>query len=118
MQMIKETLSLIWLPLFGLTVLSSFYVIWTLFDLPPTEEVVEIAKVYFDSYGLWVIFLCAILEGVLLAGWYFPGSFVIVLGVFLAGDDYMQLFLVFLVTTIGLLISYMFNFFVGKYGWD
>ncbi|TSC62364.1 MAG: membrane-associated protein [Parcubacteria group bacterium Athens0416_74] len=117
MQKIRDLVSLIWLPLFGLMALGSFYVVWTLLDLPPTEQVVEIAKVYFDKYGLLTIFICAIIEGILLAGWYFPGSFVIVLGVFLAGDDYRQLVEVFAVTTAGLLLAYMFNYFVGKYGW-
>lgn len=117
MQKIRDLVSLIWLPLFGLLALGSFYVVWTLLDLPPTEQVVEIAKMYFDRYGLLTIFICAIIEGVLLAGWYFPGSFVIVLGVFLAGDDYVQLVEVFAVTTAGLLLAYVFNYFVGKYGW-
>src|SRR3989344_4276903 len=118
MSKFKSTLSLMWLPIFAFTALCSFYVLWALLDLPPKEEVVEIAKLYFEKYGLITIFVCAIIEGALFAGWYFPGSFVIVLGVFLAGDDYVQLFGVFAVTTVGLLIAYMFNFYLGKYGWD
>ncbi len=117
MQSWKNAASAIWLPLFALTILSSFYIVWQLFDLPPQHEVVELARGYFEHYGLIVIFICAVIEGALFAGWYFPGSFVIVLGVFLAGDDYLQLFGVFAVTTAGLLIAYMFNFFLGKYGW-
>src|SRR3989338_8240030 len=117
MRQAKEFISLIWVPIFAFTALVSFYVLWALLDLPPKEEVVEIAKLYFEKYGLITIFVCAIIEGTLFAGWYFPGSFVIVLGVFLAGDDYVQLFGVFAVTTLGLLTSYVFNYYVGKYGW-
>lgn len=117
MESIKNTVALIWLPLLALTILSSFYVVWMLFNLPPKEEVVQQAQLYFEQYGLITIFVCAIIEGMLFVGWYFPGSFVIVLGVFLAGDDYVQLFGVFAVTTVGLLIAYMFNFYLGKYGW-
>ncbi len=117
MHRIKDLLSLIWLPLFSLAALCSFYIVWLLLDLPSENEVIELAKIYFDRYGLFTIFFCAILEGVLLLGWYFPGSFVIVLGVFLAGNDYAQLFGVFTTTTAGFLIAYIFNFYVGAYGW-
>lgn len=117
MEKLKEFLNLLWMPLFGLAVLGFFYGTWTLFNLPPAEEVTEIAKGYFETYGLFVIFICAIIEGLLLAGWYFPGSFVIVLGVFLAHDSYLQVFGVFAATTAGLLIAYAANFFLGKYGW-
>ena len=117
MDSLKKMLPTIWLPLFALTALCSFYIVWLLLDLPPQEEVIRLAQIYFEKYGLLAIFICAIIEGVLFAGWYFPGSFVIVLGVFLAGDDYTQLFGVFAVTTIGLLIAYTVNFYLGKYGW-
>ena len=117
MDSLKKMLPTIWLPLFALTALCSFYIVWLLLDLPPQEEVIRLAQIYFEKYGLLAIFICAIIEGVLFAGWYFPGSFIIVLAVFLAGSDYAQLFGVFAVTTLGLLIAYMFNFYLGKYGW-
>ena len=117
MTSVKKVLHAIWLPLFALAAVGSFYIVWPLLGLPSKEAVVELAKLYFERYGLITIFVSAIIEGVLLAGWYFPGSFVIVLGVFLAGDDYALLFGVFAVTTAGLLIAYTFNFYVGKYGW-
>ena len=117
MRQAKELISLIWLPIFAFAAFASFYAVWGLLGLPPKEEVVEMAKLYFEKYGLITIFVCAIIEGTLFAGWYFPGSFVIVLGVFLAGDDYVQLFGVFAVTTLGLLTSYVFNYYVGRYGW-
>jgi membrane protein DedA with SNARE-associated domain len=114
---VKELLGLIWLPILALAALGIFYGTWTLLNLPPAEEVIEIAKVYFERYGLLVIFVCAIIEGLLLAGWYFPGSFVIVLGVFLAGHDVLQVLGVFATTTAGLLVAYAINFYMGKYGW-
>ncbi len=117
MAKFKHILSLIWLPLFAFAALGSFYLVWSLFDLPPREEFIEIARVYFERYGIMTIFISAILEGILLAGWYFPGSFVIVLGVFLAGNDVEQVVEVALATTAGFLISYTFNFYVGKHGW-
>jgi len=117
MEKLKRVLSLIWLPLFALAALASFYAVWLLLDLPPKDEVIRIAHEYFLHYGLITIFLSAILEGVLLLGWYFPGSLVIVLGVVFAGKDISQLLGVFAVTTLGFFVAYTINFFVGKYGW-
>lgn len=117
MQRIREHLSTIALPLFALAAFASFYAAWALFDLPPKEEVIRLAKIYFDAYGLITVLVCAFLEGVLFAGWYFPGSFVIVLAVIFAGRDPVQIAAITAVVTAGLIASYIFNFFVGKYGW-
>ena len=117
MDGIKNFFSIIWLPLFALTALASFYVVWKLFDLPPQDEVIRLAEVYFDRYGLITVFICAILEAVLFLGWYFPGSLVIVLAVVFAGNDPVQVVGVFSATTLGFFVAYPFNYFVGKYGW-
>ena len=116
-NVVMKLISTIWLPLFALAALASFYGVWFLFDLPPKDEVIRMAQEYYDAYGLITVFISAIIEGVLLAGWYFPGSLVIVLGVVFAGRDIPQLLGVFVATTLGFLISYTFNFYIGKYGW-
>lgn len=113
----RDVFGIIWMPLFALLVFGSFYVVWALLDLPSEDEVLRVAETYFNSYGLLTILIAAILEGILLAGWYFPGSLVIVLGVVLAHNDIRQVIGVFAVTTIGLLIAQIFNFFIGKHGW-
>lgn len=117
MDAVKKILSVLWMPLFGLLALLSFYVVWKFLNLPSEEALIQLAREYFDRYGLLTIFVCALIEGMLFAGWYFPGSFIIVLGVFLAGDNYLHLFGVFAVTTVGLLLAYVCNFYLGKYGW-
>jgi membrane protein DedA with SNARE-associated domain len=116
-QRFKDTLGTLSLPLFAIAAFGLFYIVWALLDLPPKEEVVRLAEIYFDRYGLITVFVCALIESVLFAGWYFPGSLVIVLGVVFAGDDTGQLFGVYAVTTLGFILSYIINFFVGAHGW-
>jgi HAD superfamily phosphoserine phosphatase-like hydrolase len=90
--------------------------LWQLLGLPPQEQLIEMARGYFDKYGLVTIFFASIIEGALLAGWYVPGGLVIFLGVILSHTPE-QAMLSVLATIIGFLIAYKINFFVGKYGW-
>jgi membrane protein DedA with SNARE-associated domain len=105
------------LPLTVLAVFMVFYVAWRFFGLPPEEELIQIASGYFDRYGLWLLLASSIVEGLVLVGWYYPGSLVIFLGVILAGPDVSKVVLAVGTISIGLLISYIGNFFLGKHGW-
>ncbi|TSC86488.1 MAG: membrane-associated protein [Parcubacteria group bacterium Gr01-1014_8] len=113
----KDILAAIWLPLFSLAAFVSFYLVWTLLDLPPQEEIISLAREYFDNYGLLTVFVSAILEAALMVGWYYPGSLVIVLGAIFAGSDLVQLGEVLFITSLGFLVAHTFNFYIGKYGW-
>lgn len=117
MQSVKEFIARIWMPLFSLAAFGAFYLLWFVMDLPPQEEIIVLAREYFEKYGLVTIFISAILEATLMVGWYYPGSLVIVLGAIFAGSDLVQLGKVLLITTLGFLVAHTFNFFVGKYGW-
>ena len=117
MKTTRDYVAAIWLPLFALAVFGIFYLVWTLFDLPSKEEVISLAKVYFERYGMLTIFVSAIIEAMLFAGWYFPGSFVIVLGVIIAHDDPLQVFGVYAATTLGFWVAFAFNYYLGAYGW-
>lgn len=105
------------LPLGILAVLMVFYVAWRFFGLPPEEELIGIARTYFEKYGLWILLLSAIIEGTVLVGWYYPGSLVIFLGVILAGTNIPLVIQAVLTISLGLLIAYVANFFLGKHGW-
>ena len=115
--MTKDTLKKIVLPLIFLGVAVSLFFVWKIFNLPPQEKLIEIARSYFDAYGLITIFISSILEGVLLVGWYYPGSLVIFLGVIFAGHDAVRVTEVISVVTAGFFIAYALNFSLGKYGW-
>lgn len=104
-------------PLSVLGIFLLFYIAWRFFGLPPQEELVEIARYYFDKYGLAILLVSALIEGTVLVGWYYPGSLVIFLGVILAGKDVPRVVEAVIVITAGLFFAYVFNFLLGKYGW-
>src|SRR3989344_5209351 len=111
--MSKNLFKKIALPLLFLGVFLSLYLIWRLLSLPPEDELIQIAKDYFEKYGFLTVFVSAVVEGLLLIGWYYPGSLVIFLGVIFAGKDIPKVVEVVSVVTIGLFIAYIINFFLG-----
>jgi membrane protein DedA with SNARE-associated domain len=113
----RSTLKLIALPLVLLAIFVSLYAIWYLLDLPPEATLIPIAKDYFARYGLATVFVSAIVEGLLLIGWYFPGTIVLVLALILAGDNPYRVAEIAVTAVAGLSIAYTVNFFVGKHGW-
>ncbi len=105
------------LPMIFLAVALLFWAGWEVLNLPSESELIEIAKKYFDLYGYWIVFVSAILEGALLVGWYYPGSLVIFLGVIFAGRNIPEVIWVVTLVTAGLLLAYLFDYALGKYGW-
>ena|SRR3989344_573138 len=103
-------------PLFTFLVLITLYLVWTLLDLPPREEMIEIIKEYFARYGYIAVFIGSFFEALLLIGWYFPGGLVIFLSVILSPSPMIAAVSVVIVT-FGLYAGYTTNFFLGKYGW-
>ena len=115
--MSRKLLKVIALPLVFLGIFVSLYLIWIVLELPPEKELVSIAKGYFDKYGLVTVFVSAIFEGLLLIGWYFPGTFVVVLALLLAGNNVLQVAEIAALAVAGLVVAYTVNYIVGKYGW-
>lgn len=114
--MFKTIFSKIKLPLFIILFFLTLSLLWKLLGLPPEEKLIEMARGYFERYGVITVFFAAIIEGALLAGWYVPGGLVIFLGVILS-HDIERAMLSVLVTILGFLIAYTLNYYVGKYGW-
>ncbi len=109
--------SIVGLPLAALVVLLSLYGIWLWLDLPPEETVIAIAQRYFETYGFITVLVAAFIEGLLLIGWYFPGSLVIIFALVFAGHDVARVASVAALAGSGLLAAYVVNFLVGRYGW-
>ena len=105
------------LPLSVLGIFLLIYLAWRFFGLPPEEELIEIARFYFDKYGLAILLISALVEGTVLVGWYYPGSLIIFLGVILAGKDISKVVEAVATITLGLFFAYLVNFLIGKYGW-
>lgn len=96
---------------------GAFIGIYRLLGLPSSPELVEIAKSYYSQHGYWVVFVGALVEGLLLAGWYLPGSLVLALGVVFAREGGLSLGLIFSVGVIGFFLASVINYALGRYGW-
>ncbi|MDO8589952.1 MAG: VTT domain-containing protein [bacterium] len=105
------------LPVSVLGIFLLIYLAWRFFALPPEDKLIEIARFYFDKYGLAILLVSALIEGTVLVGWYYPGSLVIFLGVILAGKDIPKVMAAVAAITVGLFFAYILNFLLGKYGW-
>ncbi len=114
--MVKHYLKLIALPVLLLVIFTAINFFWRLFSLPSPEELLILARGWFDLYGLPIVFFSSILEGTFLLGGYFPGAFVIVVGVILA-DTISEAVSVVAVAALGFMFSHTFNYILGRYGW-
>ena len=112
----RHYLQLLATPLLFLVLFGSLSIMWSVFDLPPVRELAENIEGWFDIYGLPVLFVSAVVEGMLLVGSYFPGIFVIFLSIILA-DSAFEAEVAVVVATIGLSIAHVCNYALGRYGW-
>lgn len=113
----RRILRIIAFPLAALGVFGLLYAVWILLDLPPEQTIIEIARGYLDRYGVAIVLLCAYVEGLLLIGWYFPGTLVVIFAFVVAGPDASRVAQIAAAAGAGLFAAYMTNFFAGKYGW-
>ena len=113
----RRALKIIAFPLAVLGVFALLYLIWIALDLPPEDTIIRTASGYLDRYGIIIVLISAYLEGLLLIGWYFPGTLVIIFALVLAGPDPARVALVAATAGFGLFCAYVTNFLAGKYGW-
>ncbi len=105
-------------PIILLIIFSAFIVLYNLFRLPPPSELIEIVKRYYLEHNPYlVVFLGALVEGLLFINWYLPGSIIIVLGVIFARDSGFSVLVVVFLIILGFLLTSIANYFLGKYGW-
>lgn len=90
---------------------------WTFFNFPPKEELIPIIKSFFDTYGIALVFVSAILESAFIVGVYAPGGLVIFLGVIFSAGDPFRAALVVLSVILGFLIGFTIDFYIGRFGW-
>jgi membrane protein DedA with SNARE-associated domain len=113
----RRALTIVAFPLAVLAVFGLLYAIWLVLDLPPEETLAQTAKTYLDRYGVVIVLFSAYLEGLLLIGWYFPGTLVIVLALILAAGEPARFVAIAAIGGAGLFGAYVTNFFAGKFGW-
>lgn len=112
----KVLLQKIKVPILIGTFFITVLLLWNLFNLPSEDELISLARNYFQHYGVVTVFFAAIIEGALFAGWYAPGGLVIFLGVIFSRSPQQAVASV-VATILGFTIAYTLNFFIGKYGW-
>jgi membrane protein DedA with SNARE-associated domain len=94
-----------------------FVILYRLLNLPQPDELIRLAEKYYELYGYWVVFIAALLEGLLLINWYLPGSVIIVLGVTLGRQVGLNVGVLVGLVIVAFFIDYMINYALGRYGW-
>ena len=113
----KEILQVLSIPLSLIAVSLTVYIIWGVLDWPRGQELTDLTEGWLEKYGLWIIFISAIIEGVLILGQYYPGGLVIFLGVIAAGKNIPLVIGVVAIVSLAFFIAYTINYLIGKYGW-
>src|SRR3989344_7092565 len=105
------------MPIFFAVTTIVLTLLWHVLHLPKDQELAEIAKRLFDTYGYVALFISAVFEGALVVGLYYPGAFIIFISVLLAGNDIPRLALIMLIVSAAFAIGLSFDYVLGKYGW-
>ncbi len=59
----------------------------------------------------------ALAEGLLLIGWYLPGSGIVILGAAFSAEGDLDIIIVTLLAATGFIIAYVINYALGRHGW-
>ena len=100
-----------------LAVFGVLYAIWRVLDLPPEETMIAAARNYLERYGLWVVLICAYIEAIVVVGWYFPGTLVIIVAMIASVLEPARYVETAALAAVGLYCGQVTNFYGGKYGW-
>jgi membrane protein DedA with SNARE-associated domain len=104
-----------WVALIG--ALSLFWKLGEIYFSFPDEETLKVSlRVLIEQYGIPFVLVGAMLESLLFVGIYFPGSIIIFLGVGLAPDALMAVYMVGAVS-LGMALGYIVDYLLGRYGW-
>lgn len=89
----------------------------TALGLPDAKELIALTTDFLNEHGYLVVFIASLLEGLLLLGWYLPGSVVMVLAVIASKDGPLHTPVVVIIIILGFTLTSLFNYALGKYGW-
>ena len=106
--------------LVGLGIAFAFFAIMLALRLtgviPGPARILQLVETGYSHYGYWLVFISAILEGLVVINLYYPGSTAILLGVIFAHRSGNSVPLIVALTVIGFMIAYSINFIAGYYG--
>lgn len=113
----KEFLRYAAVPVLFVVVFAGAVLVWTVFDLPSDEEIIELTRGFYGKYGYWFALVGALIEGALFINWYLPGSIVIVFGVVFSQGDPLRAVVTVALVVVGFFVTAILNYVLGKYGW-
>jgi len=94
-----------------------FLALYHICGLPEPTRVQAIALSLLQDHGYVIVYTAALIEGLLLIGWYLPGSLVLVLAVVAARNAGLHLPFVITLIIAGFFTATIINYALGKYGW-
>jgi len=104
----------------GIALLLIFYLAFFILvrgRIPDAETLLSIIKDLYGTYGYYLIFFGALLEGTFLISLYLPGATVVLLGAALSRTGVIQFPIALSLAIFGFIIGYTINYVLGKYGW-
>lgn len=90
--------------------------LWEPAGLPRPETLVEVARMFFEQYGLIALFVAAFIESLFMVSFYFPGSFVVVLAILVSDRSFFSLAVIVLIGWASVLSATIVNYWLGKEG--
>jgi membrane-associated protein len=106
--------------LLGPFVMIFFYgvVLYLLYGkIPDAATLVVYITGLYKTYGYTVVFIAGLIEGTFPIGLYVPGSTAVLLGAALTRTGVVSFPIVYLLGTLALLIAYIINYALGRFGW-
>lgn len=91
-------------------------VFWDVIGLPSTGELTELARAFFDNYGLYALYVAAVIESLFVLSLYFPGSFVVILAILVSDRSLLALGSIVLIGWLSVLSATVVNYWLGKEG--
>jgi membrane protein DedA with SNARE-associated domain len=114
---IKSWLKALALPLTIIVFTLLYQILWQVLDWPTGEELTNLLTNFFIHYGLWLVFVCSILESAVIIGNYFPGGLIIFISVIACQGNIPKIILTVSIVSVGFFIGYLIDYLLGKYGW-
>lgn len=84
--------------------------------VPTSEELITVFADLYLKYGYEIIFVSALLEGLVLVNLFVPGMVALALGAVFARTGQTDLTLVILVASLGIILGYIIDFLMGFFG--
>ena len=93
------------------------FIIFFKSKFPDSQSFIDIVKNLYSTHGYVLIFFGALFEGLFFIGFYVPGSAILILGAAFSRMGIVSYPLVLLIGTLGLVLGYVANYLLGRYGW-